>query len=240
MSTLTKIDSTAAARRTLGWSILIMFVMGIYAEATRSTLIDWNDPQVTWNNIEQSRIGFSLVTISFIIIIILDTVIAVGIYVLFRAQGFFLVALTAALRITYVAIKGAALTGLVLAGNIYLGEEHTNGAALRAMELLRSHQHGFGIGLIIFGLHLILLSYVARQTQFPKWMCWMLWLAGLGYIVNSVSSLFFDNQTVQMVVIGIFILPMIFSEVVFFLRLWLRGFSHQELRSSGQPLSDAA
>ena len=240
MSALTGTDPTRKVRKILGWSILIMFVLGIYAEATRTAFIDWSDPQVTWINIAKSRLGYSFMIIAFIVIIFLDTVIAIGVLTIFRTRNGFLVTLTAALRLVYVAIKGVALNGLFMAGGLYFGEEYTQESGSQALTNLKSHQYGFSVGLILFGLHLILLARVARLTQCPKWIPWILWSAGLGYVINSLASLLIDDAVTQSVIIGVFIVPMTFSEIVFFLWLWRKGFSGDQTIALSQPSPDPA
>ena len=215
-------ESHKKIRRLLGWSIIVMFVLGIFAETTRTSLIDWNDSHTTWNSIVQSRLAYSLMVVAFVAIILLDSVLAGGIFTIFKFRESVVVYLMVTLRFIYVAIKGVSIIGLLLAAGIYFNGHYGEDSASQALAYLRFHDSGFGIGLIVFGFHLLFLAYIARQTQFPKWIWWLLGLAGLGYIANSFSSLLIQKELFQTVIVIIFILPMTFSELAFFLWLWLK------------------
>jgi hypothetical protein len=224
----------------MGWSILLMFVLGVIAETTRTTLINWTDSQATWNSIIHARFAYALAIVAFIVIIILDTFLAIGLFAILRFRQFVVVSLMAALRLIYVAIKGVSLIGLLLAADVYFRNHYGKDLASQALAYLKFHETGFGIGLIIFGAHLLLLAYIARREQFPKLIWWMLILAGLGYAVNSLSSLFIHKDHIQIAIISIFIVPMTFSEVAFFLWLWLKGVPVQPSDTSGQSSPNAA
>ena len=199
-----------------------MFVLGIFAETTRTGLINWSDSHTTWNSIIRSGLAYSLMVVAFVAIIILDSVLTAGLFTLFKSRKVIIVYLMVTLRLIYVVIKGASIIGLLLAAGIYFNGSYEENSALQALAWLRFHDSGFGIGLIVFGVHLLFLAYIARQTKFPKWIWWLLGLAGLGYIANSLSSLLIQQEHIQTVIIITFILPMTFSELAFFLWLWLK------------------
>lgn len=200
-----------------------MFVLGIFAETSRTSLIDWSSSQTTWDNIVQARMIYTLTIIAFIVIILLDSAIAIGLFTILKFRNTILAPLMAVLRLVYVAIKAVSLAGMLLAADVYFSGRYGEESASLALTFLKFHDLGFGVGLVVFGIHLLLLAYLARETQFPKWIWLMLGIAGIGYVVNSLSSSLVQDDLIQTIVITIFIVPMTFSEVAFFMWLWFKG-----------------
>lgn len=78
----------------------------------------------------------------------------------------------------------------------------------------------FGIGLIGFGIHLILLSWLLNQTHEQKWTHYslkgLLIIAGIGYLILHVGTLFFPSANDFAALIeNIFIIPMILGELYY-------------------------
>ncbi len=221
-------DKTIVAK-VIGWSYIFMFLLGIFAElVVRTRLINWEDPLLTYTTIQQSLALFSSGIFAFILIILLDVVVAIAFYVLFHSQSQLIALLMVSLRLVYVAIKGVALVGLFLAMDIYslhTNPEQVNLAAGQAMQFLKLHQYGFGVGLIFFGLHLIFLAKLVRQIRMtPTLLVWLLLTAGVGYGLNSLASLFAaDFDLIRNSIIAIFILPMTFGELLFGIWLWVNA-----------------
>ena len=208
-----------------------MFLLGIFAEfVVRTQLISWHDPVLTYTTIQQSLPLFSAGIFAFLLIIVLDAVLSIAFYVLLHAPNKPIALLMVSLRLVYVAIKGFALVGLLLARDIYSSSLHTNReqiyqAANQAMQYLKLHQYGFGVGLIFFGLHLMFLARLLLHIQsFPKLLGWLLLLAGIGYSLNSLVSLFAgEYELIKNSIIAIFILPMTLAELLVGLYLWLKA-----------------
>ncbi|RAJ93214.1 uncharacterized protein DUF4386 [Larkinella arboricola] len=205
----------------------LMFFLGIVAEFfVRSRLITWHDPYQTYRAINESMGLFSTGILSFIVIIILDIILSACFYLLFNSVNYSLSLLMAGLRLLYVAVKGGAIVGLVIAKDIYtstdeLNKEQLDVAVNQAFIFLKIHHTGFAIGLIFFGMHLLLLALLVQKlTTAPYWISWFLFIASFGYVLNSVATLFFsDHAQLFNLIIGVFIVPMSFSEV--FLAGWL-------------------
>lgn len=205
-----------------------MFFLGIFAElVVRGQLIKWDDPILTLRNVQGSLVLFESGIFAFIVIIILDVILALSFYALFNSLDKIIGLLMASLRLLYVATKGFALVGLFLARDIYLVKVNIGGIdayAIQAMQFLKMHQYGFGVGLLFFGLHLIFLAILLLKVKaIPKIITWTLFVAGIGYILNSLASLFATNSDfLKIGIIILFIIPMTFSELLFGIWLWVK------------------
>ena len=226
---LSKGESTTMASST-GWSFIIMFTLGVFAEFfVRVQLINWDDATLTLSNITQSQRLFESGIFAFILIVFLDVVIAITFYVLFNTINKPIALLMASLRLVYVAIKGVAIVGLILANDIYTAvgnaaAEQTEKHATQAMLFLKLHHYGFGVALIFIGIHLTFVAILLlKASGIPKIITWLVLVAGIGYAVNSLVSFFAVEYTMlRNVTIGIFIIPMTFAELTLGLWLWIK------------------
>ena len=107
------------------------------------------------------RIGICL----FLIVAILDIVVAWALYIFLKPVNRSLSLLTALFRIVYATILGFALIYLVnvlqlLSSNDYLASFETNQIHTQVMLSLNTFTLGWDIGLIFFGFYLLLLGYL--------------------------------------------------------------------------------
>jgi hypothetical protein len=224
-------DPETRVSRTIGWSLLAMFLLGFFAEfAVRVRLINWKDPGLTFQNIHDSLLMFEAGILAFIAILILDVVLSVSFYVLLSPINRFIGLIMMIFRLVYVAIKGFAIVGLVLARDLILFSSQADSGLIGAhvaqtMRFLKMHDYGFGIGLIFFGLHLIGLAVLLIKSKaVKKGIAWLILLAGIGYCLNSFLSLFAGNQyDLKIIIIAVFIIPMTFSELILGVWLWRNG-----------------
>ena len=60
--------------------------------------------------------------------------------------------------------------------------------ASQALLLLAGFHAGWGLSLVLFGLHLVVIGVlIARSSYVPRWIGWLLGLVGLAWIVNSLA-----------------------------------------------------
>lgn len=210
--------------RIIGLSLSTMFLLGIFAEFfVRTKLIDWTDPSQTYTNIHDSLQLFSAGILAFTVIILLDVMLAIAFYVLFNSVDEWLSIIMTSLRLVYVAVKAAAIIGLVLAKDIYAAADAAY--AQEAFNFLKMHHFGFGVSLIFFGFHLVSLALLLfKAHNVPRLIVWMLLLGGAGYVLNSMTTVFAsDLQLLSTIIIVIFIIPMTFSELILGLWLWSKS-----------------
>lgn len=102
-----------------------------------------------------------------------------------------------------------------------------------AMALFAVHLHGqgFGIGLIFFGFACVVRGWlIARSGVLPRVLGWMLALAGLCYLVNSIALLL--APPIASLLFPAILLPALVGELA--LTLWLIAGKHR------RPLAVAA
>lgn len=103
--------------------------------------------------------------------------------------------LTAATRVAYAAVLLVATGHLLTASQLLTGPEGRRGFTapeLQAQGLLQIDAFNavWDAGLMLFGLHLLLLAYlVIRSSYVPTWLGIPLAAAGCGYLVDSFGSI---------------------------------------------------
>jgi hypothetical protein len=109
-----------------------------------------------------------------ILVVILEIVVAAALLTLFMPMSPSLLVMAAWFRLTYAAVYLAAISQLVVALGV-LGDPDQ---ALRAVDAYYTVWH---VGLILFGVHLLLVGVLAYRSGFmPKVFGILLVIAGLG------------------------------------------------------------
>ena len=214
--------SRAQLAKMIGICFMAMLFMGIFAEmVVRQQLIIWDDPTTTAQNIQQATGLFNAGMLTFVVILILDIFLAIGFYILFRDQHKGMAFLMVSFRLVYVAIKGAGMVGALIGRDMILRLAESELLVTQAMEFLKLHHFGFGLGLIFFGVHLLLLTnLMCKATWVPDLLAYFMFLAGLSFCFNSALNLFVqDMETLKQTVSNILVLPMTLGELL--LGLWL-------------------
>jgi hypothetical protein len=115
------------------------------------------------------------------LVVVLDVVVACALYRVFTPVDRTLSLLAAAFRLVYSAVFMVALGSLL--------------DALRHLDQVLDHIDAFSdlwtAGLGLFGVHLLLLGYLAfRSSQLPSWLGVLLAIAGFGYLADGFGVLF--------------------------------------------------
>lgn len=163
-----------------GWSLLLLAALAAFANfGVIEALVVPNDALVTAANIGEAKFLFRLGTAAFLVVAVLDIITAAALHSVFEKVNRKLSAVTAWLRIAYAAVFLVAISSLT-----QVVEAGTGG--LRSIETFTSIWH---TGLILFGVHLVLLGYLAVNADFihPVFGV-MLILAGLGYLIDGFGE----------------------------------------------------
>lgn len=205
-----KIEDVEATDRTAGTSprhaalaagvgLLLMVVAAIFATVGYDNVFVAGDAAATANNILANELQFRLAILSFLVVIVLDVIVAWGLYVFFSPVNRNLSLLAAWFRLVYAAVflvtildLGHALRLLHSADTVaVLGTDQLQAQALLS---LNAFSDGWALGLGIFGLHLIVLGYLVFKAGYaPNILGALLVIAGLGYTFDSVAGLLFPN-----------------------------------------------
>jgi hypothetical protein len=138
----------------------------------------------TANAITASRGLFVLGIGSLAAVAVLDVIVALALLKIFSPVSKGLSRLAAGLRIVYAGVFALAIYQLV-------GVLHVLGNANQALQGVSAFNNIWNGGLLLFGLHLLLLGYMAYKSGYvPKWLGILIAVAGLGYLFDSVASAF--------------------------------------------------
>ena len=155
----------------------------------------------TANNIMGSvglfRIGIGI----FLIVAILDVVVAWALYILLKPVNNSISLLAAWFRVVYAAILVFALNNLLIVlrlinGTDYLEAFETSQLHAQVMLFLNAFTDGWDLGLLIFGLHLLVIGYLIFKSGYiPKILGILVIVAGLGYTIDGVGKFLLPNYT---------------------------------------------
>lgn len=185
-----------------GFALLIMTILAIFA----TSVIVPGDAETTVNNIAANELLFRIAICSFIIVAILDVVVAWALYVFLKQVNKGLSLLMAWFRLVYAAILGIALANLfgvllLLSGANYLTVFETDQLHALVALLLNAFSYGWDIGLVFFGLHLFFLGYLVYKLDYPGYIPRILGvflvIASFGYLIDSFGRFLSPNYDVS-------------------------------------------
>lgn len=150
-----------------------------------------NDGPVTLKNLNESTVLFRWVLFSFVIILILDVVVAWSLYLFLKQVNESLSLLSAWLRLVYAALLGVALLNLV---GIIPEVTGSSQSVPVTMTSFRAFLAMWSLGLIVFGGHLFLLGYLMLRSGFiPKILGILMLMASVCYLFANVAQLLLPN-----------------------------------------------
>lgn len=169
-----------------GAGLLLMAILSPIAYLnTFQSLVKFDDPALTAQNIQNSMGAFRNAIVFLFVVALLDVIVAWALYIILIPADKKLSAITAWLRVIYGVIFAFAIFQLSLALNVISTDN------IQAMSYLKAFQSIWDKALILFGFHLLLLGYLAfRSGYVPKWLAVFLVLAALGYIIDGFGKWF--------------------------------------------------
>ena len=176
------------------FSLLLMAVLAPFAQfGVLKTLIVPADAALTTTNIAGSLGLFQAAIAAFVLVAILDVVVAWGLYVLLRPVNKSLARMVGSLRITYAAVFALALLNLLDAARLVDG---ATGTALQSGPFqaqvaasVASFDTVWHVGLGIFGLHLVGLGVLLVGFAAPRMLAVLVVVAGAGYLADSIGTM---------------------------------------------------
>lgn len=219
-----------STRRHAAWVIgiasLVMFFGAMIAELyARQRLILPGDAAQTVQNLVAEPGAFRLGMLCYVLVLLGDAVASWALYAWFAQDtpGLTSVArLMAWLRVLYTAVYAVALAQLLIGFKLAIGSAAEAGTAMHsflAFEVI------WAMGMLFFGLHLVLVGYLCwRSTRVPSWLGGLLCAAGAGYFADNLAKLLLaDYAAYQMIFAAIMVLPTITGEVGLGVWMLLRG-----------------
>ena len=212
-----------------GFGLLVMVVAAPFAEFFVYTkLVVPGNIEATVQNIRANG-GLLLAGIfAYLIVFIFDVIVAWALYVLLIPVNRSLSLLTAWFRLVYTAIALFAMLKLVTVYRLLHTPDYAASFGPEQLQaqvelLLNAFRYEWGFGLILFGIHLVLLGYlVYRSGYIPKILGILLVIAGSGWVVYELGPFLFPNADLGFLFITFSL------EVIFMLWLLIRGWKIQE------------
>lgn len=227
--------SAEATRRqaaiVVGVGLLIMAVAAVFAaDVVLGRLVVPGDAMATTSNILASEMLFRAGIFGWLVILVCDVLVAWGLYIFFRSVKRSIALLMAWLRLAYVFMLAAAMFGLVAV--LALVTSDGCWAAFGVDQLpaqvqlfLDAFNDTWSVGLVIFGLHILVLGYlVLRSPDVPKIFAVLLLISFVGYVVTRSADLLCpDYESYERALGMVFIGPMVIGEVGLGVWLLIRG-----------------
>lgn len=186
--------SPMACARWAGVLYLIIIVFGIFGEMfVRSGLMVPGDAPATASRIAASEGLFRAGLLADSIMFLSDVALAVLLYVLLKPVGKVIALIAMSFRLTQTAVIAMNLLNyyaaiLILDGSDYSEAFGTTEAAGLASFFLDLHAHGYDLGLLLFGLHCVLLGYlIFRSRYLPRMLGVLVVAAGFVYLIGSYT-----------------------------------------------------
>ncbi|KPL13784.1 MAG: hypothetical protein AMS26_13155 [Bacteroides sp. SM23_62] len=223
--------SQRTAALVAGIGSLIMFFAAIVAEfLARQGLVVPGNAAETAQKIMTHETLFRAGIFSYLIILILDVVLAWAFYVFLIKVNKSLSLLTAWFRLVYTAVFGAALLNLVsilrlISGADFLTVSGTDQLHDQMMLSLTAFGDGWAIGYMFFSLHVFFLGYlIFRSGYVPRILGILLIIASVGYLSDNLANLllpdYLNYKTIFMVIVMV---PAIAGEMGLAVWLLLKG-----------------
>jgi hypothetical protein len=186
----------AARWAALGY--LALFVLAIFANFLAvGAVLDPEDAGATFAALVEGETTFRLGIAAFLVVFLVDVVVAWALWVLFRDTHRDLSLLAAWARLVYTVFLGVSLVFLVralhVAGTGGAGETQLADDVLLE---LQSFDITWIIGLAAFGLHLVLLGRLLLATAgAPRWLGWTVTVAGVAYALDTLAHVVLPDYT---------------------------------------------
>lgn len=177
-----------------GLGLLVMAVLAGAMVAAFENLIVSEDAATTARNIADHELLLRGIICGFLIVAVLDVVVAWALYVLLRPVNRSVALLSAWFRVVYAAIFVAALSNLVVAVRLLSGADSVQAfgtGQLNAQVLMSVHafNDGWDAALAIFGVHLFVLGYLIFTSRYiPGVLGVLVMIASVGYLMDSVGG----------------------------------------------------
>lgn len=207
-----------------GLGLLIMTIFAVFAEYfARGSFIVVGDATATANNIIANETLFRIGILSYLVVIVMDVVVAWALYIFLKPVNKGLSLLAGWFRIIYSTIFGISLLNLLTALALlnsanYLKVFGIDQLHAEVMLSLNAFSDGWAIGFVFFGVHLCLLGHLVFKSGYiPKFIGVLLIVAGLGYFADSFGKILTTHYTLT---IAMFTFV---GEFLFMLWLLLKG-----------------
>ena len=215
-----------------GIAYLIIFITGFYANfSILESLIDRSNSLITTTNFIDNHSQFGSGLVGFAIMLIFDMLLVWSLFNLTKSiskNGSYIASF---FRLLHALFFGVALFKLLQIYQLTNITENSIEVQHQVTKLLSGFDTQWTIGLLFFGIHLIVLGYLfLKSTYIPNALGVLLILAATSYLIDGIAKLLMSNYSDYAAVFeAIVIAPTVIGE--FSLTVWLliNGFKKRVL-----------
>ncbi len=212
-----------------GVALLVMTVAALFAQGyVHSSLVIDGDAITTLKNIQASQVLFRLEVLGWLIIVITDLIVSWGFYLFLKPFHHGYALLAGWVRFLYTAILAIGVSHLATANSIVqksVLDMSPDNLPQQAMHSITAFEAIWSFGLIIFGIHLIAVGFVAMGTKkIPKVISILVVLSGFSYsflhfMYNFLPQLESFTGLLELILMA----PMVIGELGFGIWLLVKG-----------------
>ncbi len=187
--------STKALARTTGFFYLLIITGGLMSGMfVRGTLIDPANAEITLNNLVENESLFRLGFLGDLIMVLSDVIVSVLFYFLLVNVHKGLAIFAAVFRLLQSTVLGANLINLfkpilMIQGADKLSTEQLTDLSSDVLTQIQVFDYGYLISGVFFAINCLLMGVLLyKSADFPKIIGVMIFIAGLGYVFNSMAS----------------------------------------------------
>lgn len=179
----------------------------------------------TVQNIAAHRELFAVAIVCYLVEFIEDIVIAWALYYLLLPVNRAVSLLTAWFRLIYTAIAFFGMLKLVSVFDLVPSPDYSAAFGAGPLQaqvkvLLGTFRDDWSIGLVLFGIHLVLLGILIFQsTYIPKWLGLLIVIDGAGWVISSLQTYLYPRANLR------FLYVTYFGEIFLMLWLLIRGWT---------------
>ncbi len=219
--------STRTAAVVAGIGYVAIFFLAIFANfMVREGLIEPGDAAATAMNIRDSEALFRSGTVAFLAVFVIDIAVAWGLWIVFRSANRDVSLLSAWCRLMYTVFLGVAVVFFYMVLELVSGADYFEAFDVgqvdaQIMLLLDAFNFTWLVGLVAFGLHLMLVGYLVLKSRLaPQVLGYVLIVAGTAYVVDTLAvSLIANYEDYADAFLAMVALPSVIGEM--WLGLWL-------------------
>lgn len=221
-------NSTRLPAIVSGVALIIMTLAAFFSYGyAHSQLFVLNDALLTFSKLENAQGLFVSEIIGWLIIILTDIIVAIGFYLFLKPTDARLSGLAAFFRLAYVGFLTSGLVSLISASfSLKMPPGATAlDTANQVYANLQYFENIWSLGLIVFGLHLVLIGWLAlKSISVPKVIGILLIIAGFSYsLIHALHGFIPQVDLFTNKLEAILTLPMMIGELSFGGWLLIKG-----------------
>lgn len=214
-----------------GIAYVMIFIFGFYANfAVLENLLNIKNLSITTANFINNHSQFGNGLLGFASMLLFDIVLVWSLFGITKSINKKISYVASFFRLLHALFFCIALFKLLEVYKLTYKSSNSKDLQNMVSELLSGFDTLWTIGIIFFGIHLIVLGYLTiKSTYIPKTLGVLLPLAGIGYLIDGIAKLFMSDYVEYKEVFDIMvIMPSVVGE--FSLTVWLliKGFKRQK------------